>query len=157
MISQLYKILTECCTSFRFGERVEKRVEGRLIQVIDIYDMDHVSEAPPELVQVDMIFLSVGVDKAKAEQHRAEFTHMCNALPYEIMKDGPSYISLGGILGSQDMAIQLMAMGYVLDMWKIVTPKSLGVEGDQVKTLAGSGLLLITPYHGGKDEPVQQL
>lgn len=146
-IERLFAILSETTTQLRKGETVETRQVGNLA-VIDAYLMPHESEAPPDLDKVDLEFVVIGVDKAKAESLRGEIVGLLDAYPQpERLAAGPSYIEVGGVIGSQGGAFQLFALGEVLGLWKVITPRTFGItDSEQARTLAGSGFILITGY-----------
>ena len=50
---------------------------------------------------------------------------------------GPSYIELGAWIGDQGLALALMGLGSALGIWGIITPQTLGIEGEEV-TLDGN-------------------
>jgi hypothetical protein len=56
------------------------------------------------------------------------------------------YMEIGGMIGSQDLALQLMGLGTILGLWNLYTPKSmLGdfITDDQAMDMAGNGLVSI--------------
>jgi len=74
-------------------------------------------------------------------QERGEFSDISR----DRFQEGPSYIELGGWIGSQQVAIQLMGLGASLGLWDLVTPALLGIEGQMAQELLGRGMLLIAP------------
>ncbi len=61
---------------------------------------------------------------------------------FERLRDGPSYIEIGGEIGSQGLALQLIGLGALVGLWDAVTPERLGFAGDQAKQMAGSGFVM---------------
>lgn len=62
-----------------------------------------------------------------------------------------NYLELGAWLDSQELALRLMGMGALLEMWKLLTPKT--VLGDiatpeLVDNMAGAGMLSIIAPRG---------
>lgn len=148
-IDKLCMILDATTTQFRKGAaRTERTINEAGLKVIDVYVMPHVKEAPADLVMVDVHFMEIGVDKAAAERHRADLLEILDAYPEpERLAGGPSYIEVGGIIGDQGRAFQLFALGQALELWRVITPKSLlGEEGERADRLAGSGMIMITGY-----------
>jgi len=144
-LDRLDQILDEVSILLRKGEVVERHGG-----VTEIYAMPHTSEAP-SLEKVDCHFIDVGVDKDKAEKYRDELISILKTYPNpERLEGGPSYIEVGGIIGSQDRALQLFAVGEVLKFWKVVTPEKLGITGAKANMLAGSGLVMISGFKGGE-------
>lgn len=60
----------------------------------------------------------------------------------ERIPKGISYIEMGGYLGDQTLALFLFAVGAKAGWWKVVTPKTLGIEGSAADELAGGGLVM---------------
>lgn len=69
------------------------------------------------------------------------------------LAQGPSYIELGAWVGGQREALILMAIGKHHKAWDIITPATLGFEGEEAKNMMGMGLLLIS----GLNEEVRTL
>lgn len=143
---KLYRILNATTAEYRKGEAVEERQSGRLA-VTEIYMMPPVDDAPPEIEKVDVVFEVIGVDKAKAEQHRDDLIGILNDYPQpDRLARGPSYIEVGGVIGSQSGAFRLFALGKVLGLWQLITPATMGFEGHEARDVAGKGFIMITGY-----------
>jgi hypothetical protein len=136
----LNEILEETCGGFRKGEQIEGN---------HFYGFPHVStvEDRGDTVLVDCHFIKVGVLKQKAEEVKAELIEILNQYPYlERLKNGISYIELGAVLGSQDRAFELLALGEVTHLWRVVTPATMGVTGETADNMAGMGFILESGY-----------
>jgi hypothetical protein len=145
-LNKLHDILRETTCQLRKGEEVEKRQEIGL-DITEIYAMPHEAEARPDLEKVDCEFVVIGVDKAKADEHRAEFIELLNSYPNpERLAGGPSYIEVGAEIGDQGAAFQLFALGQVLGLWSVITPASMGITGPEARQLAGSGFVMMSGY-----------
>lgn len=144
-LKRLYQILAETTAQLRKGEVVEDEVRDGL-NVRSIYAMPHESEAKPEIEKVDCEFLTIGVDKAAAERHKAELIEILKTYPNDGLAGGPSYISVGAEIGDQGAAFQLFALGQVLGLWKVITPKMFGVTGEQSRQMAGNGFVMISGF-----------
>lgn len=156
-LSRLYEILGETTTQLRKGdvfegtpELVEQAKAGKKIEgggVLEVYAMPHENEARPEIEKVDVEFLTIAVDKEKAEARKAELLAILGEYPApERLAAGPSYIEVGGEIGDQGAAFQLFALGKVLGLWGIVTPKTFGFTGLEAREMAGRGMVMITGY-----------
>ena len=125
---KLYRILDACTTSIRPDE----------------------GHRYPHLIKVDVVFMLVGVDKAKAEAHRQEFTEWMLAFPdKKMLAGGPaagSYFKVGKKIGDQDGALRFFALGHVLELWEVVTPEDIGWTGQKAATLAESGGVYTTGW-----------
>jgi hypothetical protein len=65
---RLYEILSACTVQLRKGAEIEEHTEPSGLRVKEIFAMPHESEALPTVEKVDMVFLTIGVDKAEAEK-----------------------------------------------------------------------------------------
>lgn len=118
----------------------EKGIDSMPKGVVEIFAMPSINEAKPHLEQVDMHFIVVGVDKAKAEVYRQDIIDYAKVnIDHEM-----SYIELGGIIGDQGMALCFMALGQALGLWNVLTPKTFGFEGGLADQMAGMGYITIT-------------
>lgn len=139
-LDRLHQILNETTVQLRKGEVVTKETQPGL-EVTTIDMMPHVDEAGPEFEKVDVHFMWIGVDKAKAEERRAEvYTFLRDN--DQLFRQGPSYIAIGGLIGDQGAAFQLLALGKVLGFWDVITPASLGADAAQAEQLAGAGYIM---------------
>lgn len=148
----IQEIIQATTSEFRKGEAVEKSVVGNL-EVVEVFAMPHINEAPKDIVLVDVIFEWVGVDLPAAEAHKAELVEWLNQYPGGLI-DGPSYIAVGAELGDQGLALRLFALGEVLGLWQVITPKNFlqsvvpgaSFNDQQVKDMAGNGFIMISGY-----------
>ena len=156
-LTKLYQILGETTEQLRQGKVVDGTPElvaaineGREELpggVVSIDMMPHQSEIAPNMVPVDLHFLIIGVDRAKAEARKADLIAILNDWPDPAeLAGGPSYISTGATIGDQGAVFQLYALGEVLGLWKIITPKNFGMTGAEADRAAGSGFIMITGY-----------
>ena len=145
-VNRLLEILAETTCQYRKGEAIQTTNQPRL-KVIEMYDMPHASEADAYYELVDLHFIKVGVDKIKAECRRAELVHLLKDYPDpNELASGPSYIAVGARLGDQGAAFCLFALGKVLGLWGIITPETLGIEGDQARDLVGRGYIMCSGW-----------
>lgn len=56
-----------------------------------------------------------------------------------------SFIEIGGWIGDQGLALQLMGLGQLLGLWGLMTPKMLAIPDHIVKGMAGMGYVSIMP------------
>lgn len=155
---KLYKILGETTIQLRKGEvlhgtkelvdAIQAGVEpDKLPGGVATFDMMPHESAADGLEKIDMEFLTIGVDKAKAESHRADLIELLNDYPNPAsLAGGPSYITVGAEIGDQGAAFQLFALGKVLKLWDVITPKMFGMEGEEARQAAGSGFVMMTGY-----------
>lgn len=152
-LNKLHHILRETTVQLRKGDEVEERRVGG-VQVTEVYAMPHESQAPNGIVKVDCHFIVVGVDKAKAEAHKAELVALLKDWPSEAwgspipkLEEGPGYIHVGGAIGDQGAAFQLFALGQVLGLWQVITPEKLGItDPAEARQMAGSGFVMIDGF-----------
>lgn len=108
---------------------------------------------PDGVKVVDVYFFKVGVVMARAEARREELIELLGEWPdiswgHEIppLKKGPSYIHAGGVVGDQTRAMVLFGIGEALGFWTVITPQTLGFDGDEAKSMAGMGMVMISGY-----------
>lgn len=161
-LKKLYEILNETTIQLRKGEVIHGTPElvdaiksaetpedfGKLPGGVMSFDMmPHADEAKPDLEKIDLHFLTIGVDKQKAEQRRAELVEILKTYPNpDELAGGPSYIAVGAAIGDQGAAFQLFALGQALNLWDVITPKKLGLEGALADQAAGVGYIMCTGY-----------
>jgi len=147
-LDRLHEILRETTVQLRKGAEVEKHIEKSGLEVTEIFAMPP-SDAPvaEALERIDMEFLVIGVDKEKAEQHKAELVEILNTYPQpDRLAGGPSYIEVGAEIGDQGAAFQLFALGKVLGLWDVITPATMGITGPEAKQMAGMGFVMMSGY-----------
>lgn len=158
-LNRLYEILSDTTTLLRKGPVVHGDAhlaqainEGKDLSdapggVVTIEAMPHVDELQPGTELVDLELTAVGVDAAAAERHRDELVSILREYPMpDRLAAGPSYIEVGAEIGDQGAAFQLFALGKVLGLWGLVTPATLGLTGDEARSMAGRGFVMITGF-----------
>jgi hypothetical protein len=144
---RLHVILDETTVEYRKDPTVTQRMEGR-VAVTEMFFMPHINEAfaRADLVKVDVEFMIIVVDKAKAEQHKDELLAILATYPQpDRLEAGPSYIELGGVIGDQGLALRLLALGQGLGLWTVITPALFGVSGPEARAMAGQGMVMMSP------------
>lgn len=112
-------------------------------------------EAPTEEGRADVHFVLVAPTEGFPEQDElvrvvreaigeGEFT----SVSAEELSGGPSYITLGGWLGSQDLALMLIGAMELAGLANAVTPKVLGLTGETAQQMAGNGFVMLGPWMG---------
>ncbi len=162
-LKRLYEILRATTVQLRKGEEIEGDPE--LVKAVKnlkegddasklpggsvhIYAMPHESQVKSSIEKVDCHFITVGVDKAKAEQYKDELIAILKTYPQpERLAGGPSYIEVGAVIGDQGAAFMLFALGKVLGLWDVITPEKLGITGPPADQLAGSGLVMMSGFN----------
>lgn len=158
-LKKLYEILNETTIQIRKGdaihgdkalvEAIKAGVESDKLPggVVTFDMMPADAEVQPDLERVDCYFLTIGVDRAKAEARKADLIDLLNDYPDpESLAGGPSYIMVGAEIGDQGAAFQLFALGKVLGIWDVITPTMFGATGAQADQMAGSGFIMSTGY-----------
>lgn len=105
-----------------------------------------------EIVEVDLLLTSFPVNVANARIIRQPLIEALREWPTEALgepvpplAEGPSYILAGAVLDSQHLALQLFAVGSVLEFWTIASLLTLGVDRETSVEMAGSGFLMAMP------------
>lgn len=160
-VQKLRGIIISCTLPIRKGEEVTTK-KGGPIEVVTVDMMPSMAEVEDtklnnDMEMVDCHFLTVGVHLENAAARREEFIEQINNWPngYSDLSTGPSYIAVGGTLGDQGLAFQMFALGEVLGLWKVITPKGLGIgDPERADRLAGMGYVMMSGYHndGGTSE-----
>jgi hypothetical protein len=69
------------------------------------------------------------------------------------LMEGPSYIELGGWIGDQGVALQLIGLGAILGLWDVVLPQSLGItDPETIQDMLGRGYVMVDPIKGSMIE-----
>lgn len=155
-IDELAHFITAATEAFRKGPSIEQK-----------RGVTHVNAMPPvqelRTVSVDVYFFVVGfTEAAAAKDHFIELVknseqgYFVDVSP-ERLKAGPSYIELGGWLGSQDLALRFMALIEHYRFGKVMTPSVLfgrepqnDEEREKYDEIAGNGLLLVAVNADGR-------
>lgn len=98
---------------------------------------------------VDMVFFKVEILGSPGlialqdlvRSHQGEFGP-CNVLDGE----EHGYMELGGWVGDQGLALRMMALGQVLGLWKVHTPRSMFgnvLDEDKLMNMAGMGMISV--------------
>ena len=110
---------------------------------------------------VDVVFFKVAMRVKLTEGELAgskeSVSEMLKAIDYPYMDDKEhTYIEVGGWLGDQEMALRLFALGELLGLWRVITPKTMfgDLNDEQIKELAGKGLVFMNTM---SKEKVQEL
>jgi hypothetical protein len=100
----------------------------------------------------DLVFFKVTLD---GSPQVSELKRLMTAHPAEFESVNPldgrehSFVELGGWLGDQGVALDLMGLGALLGLWQLLTPvRMLGpdVTPEAAERLAGFGLISIVAY-----------
>ncbi|MEK7452769.1 MAG: hypothetical protein AAB614_00890 [Patescibacteria group bacterium] len=135
--------LVDAVKNFKEGDNIDKLPGGS----VHIYAMPHESQTKDGIEKVDLHFIVVGVDKAKAEHYKDELIAILKTYPQpERLAGGPSYIEVGSEIGDQGVAFQLFALGKVLGLWDIITPEKFGLTGSEANEMASMGFVMISGF-----------
>jgi hypothetical protein len=140
------KFLYDVTKVYRKGDVVTERNENGL-HVTEVFGYPHVSNADTEAL-IDVHFVWIAVDVPEAEKHADEFDRLLHDYPQpNRLQQGPSYIELGAVLGDQELAFRFIAVGAALRRWTVIIPETLGITGPEAAALAGSGMVMLSPFH----------
>lgn len=153
-LDRIREILSKTTVQCRKGEVIEHRSQGELIPGVpamvykEVFDMPKISQLTADnITMVDLHFITVAVQTDELESYRVEMDDLLLKWPQpDRMAAGPGYMELGGLLNDQGLALQFMALGEVMGYWEVITPKSLGFEGEIGHTMAGQGLVCISGW-----------
>lgn len=125
-----------------------------------IHHTNPASGADPSVRSANVVFfhvILVGDPKA------SKLTELIQSYPGEFCQCNPldgaehNFLELGGWIGDQGLALRLMGLGRVLDLWTLITPFTLGLaephEITAARALAGAGLLSIRCFPSANLKP----
>jgi len=148
-LEKLYNIIQDSTEVFRKGAIIGKN-EIENIKVKEIYGYKHTNESPIDenFDKIDMVFVDIVVNKKNAKKYEKDLIAQLNSYPQpDRLASGPSYIELAGAIGiEQEGVLRLMALGKVLELWNIVSGKTIGIDEATAKEMAGQGFLMISGY-----------
>lgn len=143
-MNRILEIIEATTQVFRKGPEIVK-TKGEHIDITEVFAMPPVDEAG-DLIQIDVVFMVVGVDREKAIPYRYELFNILRQWS-PMLSSGPSYIAIGSVItGDQGLALRLMALGKVLDLWKVITPITLGIPESRAAEIAGLGYIMISGF-----------
>lgn len=144
-IRDLNEIVRLSTVMLRKGEAVTEETSNG-VRTVHFWMMPHGDAAPAEMPKIDVHFFRVGI-LPEVEALKPALVTALNGYPEpERLAGGPSYIELGGELGDQGRALQLIALGGYLHLWTVITPAALGIDGDLADEMAGSGYIMLSGY-----------
>lgn len=148
----LVQHIQQATKPYRKGDVV--KVDGGVVSI------DAFPARPDTAMVVDCHFITVGFTEAAAIPH-VEFYRMVRDacadrgqfadLSLDDLRTGPSYITLGGWLGDQTLALDFMALGALHGLWDVVTPARLHISEPEASRMAGMGFVMIS----GLREPAE--
>jgi hypothetical protein len=130
--------------------------KGEVVTVKDnVTTIDAFPATPDRGVLVDVFFVDVGFTEAVGDGGKDAFVAAIEAavadggefanLTREDLAAGPSYITLGGWLGDQTLALQFMALSKFHGLGEVITPAVVGItDPDEAAKLAGRGFVMAT-------------
>jgi hypothetical protein len=129
-------------------DEVREHDEGS-VHVTEVYAYP---EQPEGATRADVHFVVVAptegfptkealIDVVRGALGEGEFGTMTD----EDLAEGPSYIALGGWLGSQELALRLIGAVELAGIARAITPKLLGIEGPGADQMAGIGYVMLGP------------
>lgn len=141
---ELQKYVQDSTVVFRKGDVIKADEHSITI--------DAFPEQPESKQTVDLHFVTVGFTEKAPVLTAQQFYDLIEAsaegdfgtMTTDRLKQGPSYIELGGWLGDQTLAFRFMALGQLHGLWEIVTPERMGIPEPAASQLAGSGFIMIT-------------
>ena len=94
----------------------------------------------------DVVFFKVRlVGEPSKEELKSLISGHAGDYPEVNILDGKehNYLEVGAWIGDQGMALTLMGMGDLLGLWRLFTPRSLGLPEELVSQMAGVGMVTI--------------
>lgn len=134
-------------------------VEVREGEAVTVVEVNAFPEAPPDSKRADVHFTLVGptegfpetevlIETVRGALGNGEFQSMSA----KGLAGGPSYITLGGWLGSQDLALMLIGAVELAGIAEAITPAVFGATGETARQMAGAGMVMLGPSKVWEDE-----
>jgi hypothetical protein len=127
-------------------------VEEHNVGSVRVVEINNFPEETPDAIRADVHFLKLGLTEGAPTKEeliaavRAALNEGVFAnTNVEELAGGPSYITLGGWLGSQQMALMFIGLVELLGIAPAITPELLGMEGDMADEMAGMGFVMLGP------------
>lgn len=145
---RLNEIIRNYTVAYRKDAEVIKEKDVGNVHVVEIMGYP---QAPSHGELVDVHFIKIGFTEASADQDAFldafdEAVAGTGEFGVVLTKDdfhgGPSYITVGGWLGSQDQALRLFALFAHYGLGDVITPATLHMTGEQADQAAGMGLVM---------------
>lgn len=133
-------------------------VETRDLGDVVVTEVTAFPEAEPDRAIADVHFVGVAArDLPDRDTLVGTVVSACGEGEFQAMqpKDlagGPSYVVLGGWLGSQDLALMLIGAVELAGVADAITPGRLGIKGPEGDNLAGLGMVMLGPSTVWVDE-----
>ena len=152
-MSELVDYIRGATEVFRHGDVYTiDRVGGVEVTTIDAFP-----PVPEAREVIDVHFFSVGFTEVTPTwTHRQLYDYLVdhqvgefNTMSQTAWEAGQSYITIGGWIGSQELALRLLALGQVHQLWKVITPAIFHLTGQEADVAAGNGMVM----NGGLKEP----
>lgn len=144
-MQEIIDIIHECTRPYRKGEVITQE-NGEVASVTHVYGYPPVEDLLSGWEPVDMVFFVVGVWPSVAAVRRPRLVELLNDPKVwpnpERWALGPSFINIGGIIGDQELALRLMALGKVCGMWELVTPATMKAPEDMWNEVAAAGYIM---------------
>lgn len=141
---ELHKIINESTISLRKGPMITENNDEN-IRVTEIWAMPHESDPTFEKYpKIDVGLFTVAIFPVKAEENKEQLIQIMKTYPnIDRLSKGPSYIEVGAVLGSQEAAFKLAALGKHLGLCNIMSPLSLGFDPESAADMIGGGFFFI--------------
>lgn len=151
-IQELAEYVAAATVEYRKGAEVERHGV-----TTEIYAMPHTDNAPTSTV--DAGFITVGLTDQPAMPDRlVDLIRAALAEPGEFVTmsaqdflGGPSYITTGAWIGSQDLALRLYGLMEHYGLAEVVTPAKLGFTGPMARELMGDGFVMFASSQALRD------
>jgi hypothetical protein len=144
---KVFSLVNETTTILRKDSDpiTSERKEGNLV-IHEVLGFPTASETETaeNTKTIDLVFFDVAVNLDKAENNRTRFKEIIDSYPEpDRLEGGISYIQIAGTIGvEQQTALSFMALGEVLGFWKIITGKTLELNEEESRELAGNGFIM---------------
>lgn len=150
-LTRLNEFILNATAPYRKGAEVTRTKVGS----VDVWEINGYPQAPSRGELVDVHFLQIGFTEYVADKDtflellKTAVRDGCgefDPITPELLASGPSYITLGRVFGSQDIALRYIALGEHYGLWRAITPARLHMSDEMADVAAGNGLVMPSPF-----------
>lgn len=131
---------------------LDHTIRGACICGQCIDSVENPEEHQPEGHTIDMHFFKVAATRNPTKEEFLEAlqntkgNYNCESMIYLLDGKEHSYLQVGAEIGDQGLSFKLFALGELLGVWKVITPRRMMddiLDDDTLGKMAGSGLITI--------------
>jgi hypothetical protein len=99
-----------------------------------------------DLTIIDCHFVKIGIDLAKVDHLKSQFTAAMSSHLYGFSEHNTTYKRAAEVVGDEATALRIFGLGYALGFWSVLTPTDFGVEPVLAEEAAELGMVSIARH-----------